>query len=157
MDNPSSNDSNDAPINVVDTDEENADDDNSVREQVQDPKLLDGLNNVTNTLCTNSAKDNTPLPAINVTDSSLSSRQSMVTSKDSNHLTIQPFLKKRPSNFGSEETELSPTTSVTSLCSNQSCSSTFTTNGDADRKRRLSQASSSDAGCYISATNKKGM
>ena len=55
-----------------------------------------------------------------------------------------PPLRKRPLHCMSDDTELSPTTSITSSCSNKSCSSTFTAASGVIKKRRLSHESSSD-------------
>ena len=150
LDNPKSNDSNDAPINVVDTDDENGEDSNTVKDKANQPNIPIILNNAVNSSLSSSSVPQKP--------ERLSRSEPINDSnKSTNLLSIQPMSKKRPSIYGSEETELSPTTSVTSISSNRSCSSSFTTNSDATRKRRLSQGSTSDVGCYISANSKKGL
>ena len=150
LDNPKSNDSNDAPINVVDTDDENGEDSNTLKDKGNQLNVPIILKNGVNSSLSSSSVPQKP--------ERLSRSEPMNESnKSTNLLSIQPMSKKRPSIYGSEETELSPTTSVTSISSNRSCSSSFTTNSDATRKRRLSQGSTSDVGCYISANSKKGL
>ena len=157
FDNPNSNESNDAPINVVDTDDEMGEDNNTLKEKENNSKLKNGPTTFKSSASTNTEERSSSLPEVIVTEESTKSTEITCPPKDSNILTIQPLSRKRPSNFGREETELSPTMSVTSMGSNVSCSSSVTNSSNAARKRRLSQGSTSDFGCYMSANNHKGL
>ena len=157
FDNPNSNDSNDAPINVVDTDDEMGEDNNTLKEKENNSKLKNGSTTFKSSASTNTEERSSSLPEVIVTEESTNLTEITCPPKDSNILTIQPLSRKRPSNFGREETELSPTMSVTSMGSNVSCSSSVTNSSNAARKRRLSQGSTSDFGCYMSTNNHKGL
>ena len=157
FDNPNSNESNDAPINVVDTDDEMGEDNNTLKEKENNSKLKNGSTSFKSSASTNTEERSSSLPEVIVTEESTKPTEITCPPNNSNILTIQPLSRKRPSNFGREETELSPTMSVTSMGSNVSCSSSVTNSSNAARKRRLSQGSTSDFGCYMSANNHKGL